>query len=96
MTDEAFCLAGLLKSRESFDRVACLLPPGRRETILRLAGELAALPAQELQNRLCALRDAAALRVKELLTRKLGTGWTELSPLLQHWLSEVELRTYGS
>lgn len=96
MTDEAFCLAGLLKGRECFNRVACLLPPGRRETILRLAGDLEALPAQELQNRLCALRDAAALQVKEHLTRKLGAGWNELSPLLQCWLGEVVLRSYGS
>ena len=96
MIDEAFCLAGLLKSGGSFERVASLLPPGRRETILRLAGELAAVPSHDLQKRLCALTEAAALQVKERLNRKLGVGWNELSPVLQHWLGEAALRTHGS
>lgn len=96
MIDEAFCLAGLLKTRESFQRVACLLPPGRREAVLQLAGELSALPIHELQNRLCALRESAVLQVKTRLTEKLGVGWRELSPLLQRWLGEVVLRTHGN
>jgi hypothetical protein len=96
LIDEAFCLIGLLKGAESFQRVVCLLPPGRRDTILQLAAELAALPVHELQNRLFKLTDAAALQVKERISKCLGVGWVEVSPLLQRWLGEMALRTHGS
>ena len=95
MIEEAFCLAGLLKAGTALERVASLLPPGRRDRVLQLSRELSVLPHHELQKRLVALREPAVLHAKARLTKELGTGWRELPPLLQCWLGEVVLRTHG-
>src|SRR5262249_48775419 len=96
LTDEAFCLAGLLIAGKSLDRVARLLPPGRREAVSRLTQELSALPAHELQRRLSALRESAVLQVNARLSQAFGPGWRELPPLLQSWLGEAVLETHGN
>lgn len=96
MNEEAFCLVGLLKAGKSLERVTNLLPPDRREVVLRLAAEFSNLPTHELRKRLVALRESALLQWKSRLTVELGTGWRDLPPLLQSWLGQAAPLTYGN
>ena len=96
MNEEAFCLIGLLKARKSLECVTNLLPPARREIVLRLATEFSNLPTHEIRGKLAAVREAAVLQAKSHLTEELGTGWRELPPLLQCWIAQAAPRTHGN
>jgi hypothetical protein len=96
LTEEAFCLAGLLKDGKSLERVTNLLPPGRREIVLRLAGEFSDLTSHELRKKLLALREAAVLQLNTRLTAELGAGWRELPPFLQCWLRQAVPPIHGN
>lgn len=96
MNEEPFCLVGLLKAGKSLERVTNLLPPNRREIVLRLAAEFSDLPAHELRKKLAALRESAVLQTKSRLTAEMGTGWQQLPPLLQGWLGQGVSLTHGN
>lgn len=96
MNEVAFCLVGLLKAGKSLEGVTNLLPPDRREIVLRLATELSSLPTHELRKKLAAVREAAVLQANSRLTEQLGTGWRELPPLLQCWIAKAAPGTHGN
>ena len=96
MNEEPFCLVGLLKAGKSLEGVTNLLPPDRREIVLRLATEFSDLPAQELRKKLAAVREAAVIQEKSRLTEELGTGWRELPTLLQCWIAQAAPGTHGN
>jgi hypothetical protein len=87
---------GLLKAAKSLEGVAGLLPPERREVVLRLVTEYSNLPPRELRKKLAAVREAAVLQAHSRLTQELGTGWRELPPLLQCWIAQAAPRTHGN
>ena len=96
MIDEVFCIAGLLKGREALDRTASLLPPDRRENVLRLADEFSKLSAQALQEKLTGLRASTANESGSRFTAEVGTGWRELPPILQNWLAQATWTAHGN
>ena len=96
LNEEAFCLVGLLKVGKSLKRVADLLPPDRRETVLRLAAEYSQLPSQDLRKKLVAMRESGLLSVRTRLTAEFGNGWRGLPPLVQCWLGQALAHTHGN
>jgi hypothetical protein len=96
LNEEAFCLAGLLRAVQSLEDVANLLPPARRETVLRLAAEWSHLQVAGLREQLAELRQSAVFQAESRLTAEMGTGWQQLPPLLQCWLGNVVARTHGN
>jgi hypothetical protein len=96
LNEEPFCLVALLKAGESLDRVTNLLPPARREIVLRLATEFSNLPTEKLREKLAAVREAAVLRTQSWLNEELGQAWRELPSLLQCWIAQAAPRTHGN
>lgn len=96
MNEEPFCLVALLKAGECLGRVMSLLPPARREIVLRLATEFSNLPTDELRKKLGAVREAAVVQEQSRLTEELGPAWRELPPLLQCWIAQAAPRTHGN
>lgn len=96
MIEQAFCLVGILKARDSLERVTNLLPPDRREIVLRLAREFSNLTSHELRKKLLALRESAVLQSNTRLTAELGARWQELPPFLQCWLRQAMPLIHGN
>ena len=96
MSEEPFCLVGLLKAGKSLEGVTNLLPPARREIVLRLATEFSNLQTHELRKKLAAVSEAAVVQAKSRLTEELGSGWREFPSLLQCWIAQAARRTHGN
>ena len=74
MKDEAFCLIGMLISREMLERAVQLLPPDRQVRVNQLSTDFSQVSPTELQSKCMALVDSAS-----------RNDWREVPPSLRTW-----------